>query len=247
MTHSKRRVGLIVPSSNVTMEIEVPAVLRDGKGGDEISFHSSRMPMRQVSAAELLSMDAEAIRCVNELVDARCDVLAYACLVAVMVQGPGAHRKVEEKLGQEATDRGQPIPIVSSAGAVVSVLQELGARRVAMVTPYMPELTSVVVSYLEAEGVEVTSVRSLSVADNYEVGCIAPSTILDAVGTLDLDGVDALVLSACVQMPSLSLVQRVRGEYKIPVVTAATATAWAVQKTFGSTLGQFSLPWRPLP
>ena len=77
------RVGLIVPSSNVTMEIEIPALLQ--RADAKYSFHSSRMRMRQVSAEELAAMDAQGVRCVQELVDARCDVMAYACLVAVMV------------------------------------------------------------------------------------------------------------------------------------------------------------------
>ena len=75
------RIGLIVPSSNVTMETEIPAMLTAGDG--EFTFHSSRMRMHKVSAEELAAMNAQGERCVQELADAQCDVLAYACLVAV--------------------------------------------------------------------------------------------------------------------------------------------------------------------
>jgi maleate isomerase len=218
------RVGLIVPSSNVTMEIEIPAML----GRASYSFHSSRMRMRQVSAEELLAMDSQADRCVEELSDANCDVLAYACLVAIMAQGPGAHRRIESRLHTVAAASGREVPVISSAGALVTALNLLDAQRVAVVAPYMPELTQRVIDYLGAEKIQCRSVESLSVADNLLVGCIPGRTVLDAVERLDLQGADALVLSACVQMPSLALVDAVEQRSGVPVVTAATATAAAI-------------------
>jgi maleate isomerase len=47
------------------------------------------------------------------------------------------------------------------------------------------------------------------------------------------DGLDVLVLSACVQMPSLAVVKLVEDEVGIPVVTAATATARAILLALG--------------
>ena len=42
-----------------------------------------------------------------------------------------------------------------------------------------------------------------------------------------------LVLSACVQMPSLPAIQTVEDEYGKPVVSAAVATAWAILQDLG--------------
>ena len=91
------RVGLLVPSSNVTMEIELPALLGQHTEARSPSFHSARMRMTAVTPAALAAMDAQADRCAAELADAQVDVLAYACLVAVMVQGPGSHRATEQR------------------------------------------------------------------------------------------------------------------------------------------------------
>ncbi|MGD9998454.1 MAG: maleate cis-trans isomerase [Ilumatobacteraceae bacterium] len=230
---TRRRIGLIVPSSNVTMEIEVPKMLH-AAAGDGFSFHSSRMRMRKVSAEELAGMNEQAARCVDEVADARCDIIAYACLVAVMVQGPGAHREVQARLEALLEARGDHVPVVSSAGALVDVLNDLGARRIAMVTPYVPALTDSVVTYLAAEGIETSSVRSLSVADNYEVGCIPGDRVVDAVAELDITGIDALVLSACVQMPSLDIIDVVQQRLGLPVVTAASATSAAILRALGA-------------
>ena len=42
-----------------------------------------------------------------------------------------------------------------------------------------------------------------------------------------------LVLSACVQMPSLDLVQRAENEFGLPVISAATAGAYSILRSLG--------------
>ncbi len=87
------RVGQIVPSSNTTMETEIPAILRArelaGVGDETFTFHSSRMRMKKVTKAELEAMDRDSLRCAAELSDAPVDVVGYACLVAIMSMGTG--------------------------------------------------------------------------------------------------------------------------------------------------------------
>jgi len=39
--------------------------------------------------------------------------MAYACLVAIMSQGRGAHRAIEKRLTKTAADAGAPVDIVS--------------------------------------------------------------------------------------------------------------------------------------
>ena len=90
-TSNYRRVGLIVPSSNITMETEIPALLKEREKvlPDRFTFHSSRMRMKSVVKEELKKMDADSVRCTVELSDAAVEVQAYACLVAIMSMGLG--------------------------------------------------------------------------------------------------------------------------------------------------------------
>src|SRR5580765_4929623 len=100
------RIGQIVPSSNTTMETEIPAMLgaREQHFPERFTFHSSRMRMKRVSAEELAAMNQEGLRCAAELADARVDVMSTACLVAIMAQGPGYHRQVEEDYKRVASE-----------------------------------------------------------------------------------------------------------------------------------------------
>jgi len=94
------RIGLVVPSSNVTVETEMPALL-NRHAQARFSFHSSRMRMHQVSPEQLRAMNAQRERCILELGDAGVDALLYACLVALMVGGPGEHQRVESAVAEQ--------------------------------------------------------------------------------------------------------------------------------------------------
>jgi maleate isomerase len=221
------RIGLVVPSSNVTVETEIPALL--GRHAGTFSFHASRMRMHQVSPEELMAMNAQRERCVDELADARVDVLLYACLVALMAQGPGEHQRVEKAIREQLPDTA----VLSSAGALVDGLKALGARRIGLVMPYLRPLAEQVVVYLGAEGFTVVDWAALEVGDNAEVGCVPGDRVMNAARGLDLGGADALVISACVQMPSLDLVAPAEEEFGLPVLSAATAGAYALLTRLG--------------
>lgn len=232
MTPRPYRIGQIVPSSNVTMETEIPAMLgaRQLILPERFTFHSARMRMKHVTKDELATMDGQSDRCALELSDARVDVLGYACLVAIMSMGHGYHRASEARLAAVTVENGAPAPVVTSAGALVDALDVVGARRIALVAPYMKPLTRMVIDYIEAEGVEVVSHAALEISDNLKVAAHDPANLPGIVAGLDLTGVDAIVLSACVQMPSLASVASVEALTGKPVVTAAIATTYQMLK-----------------
>lgn len=229
------RIGQIVPSSNTTMETEIPAMLmaRQAVRPERFTFHSSRMRMKKVVKEELAAMDAESDRCALELSDARVDVLGYACLVAIMAMGPGYHRESEQRLSGVTRENGGAAPVVTSAGALVDAFGVLGAKRVVVVAPYMKPLTELVVGYIRNEGIEVVDYQALEIPDNLEVGRHDPARLPEIVGRMDTSGVDAIVLSACVQMPSLPSIAKVEAMTGKPVVTAAVATTYAMLKRLG--------------
>ena len=222
------RIGQIVPSSNTTMETEIPALLRarETVSPERFTFHSSRMRMQKVTKEELAAMDADSDRCAAELADADVDVLGYACLVAIMSMGRGYHCVSERRLHEVTVREGHPAPVVTSAGALVQGLKTMGAKRIAMVAPYMKPLTELVADYIEAEGVAVIDKIALEIPDNLEVGRRDPMALCTIYKDLDLNRADAVVLSSCVQMPSLAAVQRVEDECGLPVVSASIATTY---------------------
>lgn len=232
MNKQAYRIGQIVPSSNTTMETEIPALLRfrETIAPERFTFHSSRMRMQQVTKEELAAMDRDSDRCAAELSDARVDVMGYACLVAIMSMGRGYHRVSQERLHTVTAQNGAPTPVVTSAGALVDGLKALGARKISLLAPYMKPLTRLVIDYLEHEGIEVHDSISLEIPNNLEVGARDPMAPAQIASKLDTRGVDAIVLSACVQMPSLPAIQVVEDRCDLPVVSSAVCTAYQMLK-----------------
>ncbi|GLQ72022.1 maleate cis-trans isomerase family protein [Vibrio penaeicida] len=234
-TKQRFRIGQIVPSSNITMETEVPAIFRarESVHPERFTFHSSRMRMKNVTKSELEKMDSDSLRCALELSDAHVDVMGYACLVAIMSMGRGYHRESEKRLCDVATQNGASCPVVTSAGALVEGLHALGAKRISLLAPYMKPLTALVIDYIENEGIEVVDSLSLEISNNLEVGTQNPRAPIEITKKLQTSGVDVLVASACVQMPSLPSIQPIEDRIGIPVISSSVATAYKMMKELG--------------
>jgi maleate isomerase len=221
------RIGQIVPSSNTTMETEVPAILRarEALHPERFTFHGSRMRMHKVTPEELAAMNREGLRCAAELADARVDVMSTACLVAIMAQGLGYHREVEADFARIVSQNGARSRVMTSAGALIHGLKVLGARKISLMAPYMKPLTAKVIAYIENEGIEVIDSLSFEIPDNLEVGRRDPMQLLDDVRRLNTATADVVVLSACVQMPSLPALQIAQDRLGLPVTSTAACTA----------------------
>ncbi|CAB3757085.1 maleate cis-trans isomerase family protein [Paraburkholderia humisilvae] len=220
------RIGQIVPSSNTTMETEIPAMLRAREviRAERFTFHSSRMRMHKVTKEELAAMNKEGLRCAAELADARVDVMSTACLVAIMAMGLGYHRETERELLEAARANHCLAPVMTSAGALIDGLKILGARRISLMAPYMRPLTDLVVAYIENEGIEVIDSICFEIPDNLEVGLRDPMRLIEDVRGLNTKGADVVVASACVQMPSLPAIQRIEDMLGIRTVSTAVCT-----------------------
>ena len=224
------RVGLIVPSSNVTMETEIPLYLKShfSSKASSITFHSSRTRMKKVTPEELQEMATDSKRCALEIADARVDVVAHACLVATMFMGGGAHRRLEETLKRLIFAESISVPVVTSAGAIVRTLKKMNAKKIAFVAPYQPDLSDVVETYLSKEGFQVIRSISLSEPDNHRVAKLNEKELVNHVLGIDCGSLDAVIASACVQMPSLNALGVLVNHLETPVLSASLCTAMEI-------------------
>lgn len=236
-----RRVGLVVPSSNTTMETEVPALLRRQSlaGGPAYVCHSARLRLRDVRAEALRAMNEGAGEAAASLCEAGVDALMYACLVAAMVDGRASMASTRERL-LAATAATASVPsgtpaLVTSADALIAALGALGARSIAMITPYREELAASVAATMAEHGIDARRTVALQVTDNLAVGRLSQEDLLARACRLDLRGCDALVVSACVQMPSLDVVEEAERRLGLPVLSAATASVWQLLASLGET------------
>ena len=91
----------------------------------------------------------------------------------------------------------------------------------------MKPLTQLVVDYIQHEGIEVGMARAGDPGQPRRRPARS-ARLPGIVAEMDLREVDAIVLSACVQMPSLPAVPTVEAQTGKPVITAAIATTYAM-------------------
>ena len=113
---------------------------------------------------------------------------------------------------------------MTSSGALIEGLRHLGAQRIALMAPYSDALTQAVVKYIEAEGIEVKHFLNFRIENNLAVGERDPLQLLNDLPRLNTEGVDAVVLSVCVQMPSLAAIHEAQRRLGIPVTSTAICT-----------------------
>lgn len=209
-----RRIGLLVPSPNTTME---PDFYRNAPPGWTV--HTSRMYLRDTNIEDETRMiDEYAIPAARVLATARPDVIVFGCTSAGALRGNHYEDQLIEEIQQQAG-----VPTLSVMKCARSALQELGASSLVVVTPYVDELNERIRASLETDGFNVLAIRGLQILDALEIARVPRRRIIEfadaAIGCLKPD---ALFLS-CTNFPAMEALPELRGKYNFPVTSSNKA------------------------
>lgn len=213
------KTGLIIPSTNTTALKELTELLPN------MEFQTAPVHLVNVTKEELSKLNESVVEAALTINNS--DMLVSVCLVATMLS-PGGHTSVELDI-LKATNCPR---VTSSAGALIRHLQSNNYTKVAMIAPYSDELTLDVISYFNNYNITVVDYINFNIIDNDKVAKIPTLKIIDAVRSLNLTDVEAIIVSACVQMPSLEALRTIESD--IPLVSAMQATAYEIDKYFKS-------------
>jgi len=234
MTGWRGRIGLIVPSSNTTAEPEFREHAPEG-----VEVYGARMRLASVTVDELDAMSDDAMRAASLLSDADVDTVAYGCTTGSLLHGPGFDAELEAELADVAG-----VPAVATALSVDRALNELGAQRIAVVTPYTADLDERERSYLTAAGYEVVSIDGRGLTANTDIGWLSPAdayrqtrSAVDQLRTASTDTavdepIDAVFIS-CTNYQTMAVLDRLQADLGMPVISSNSATLWDVCRTLG--------------
>lgn len=214
----RARIGVVVPSSNTTVEPEFERTT-----AADVTIHAARMALESVTVDELDAMSDDAVRGGTLLAHADVDAVAYACTTGSLLHGPGFDAELEERLEDAAG-----VPAVATARSVVRALEELAIDRVGVVTPYTEALDEREADFLEDAGFEVVAIDGRGIEANTDIGALEPDDAYEQ-GTAMADGrsLDGVFVS-CTNYRSLAAVDRLEEDLGVPVVTSNGATLWDV-------------------
>lgn len=210
----KKRVGLMVPSSNTTME---PDFWRGLSG--IATLHTARMYMEDTTPeGESAMLDEFALPAARDLGTAKPDVVVFGCTSAGALRGNDYDAELCGRIS-EATGA----PTVSTIESVRRAVLAAGAARVGVITPYVDELNVQIRRSLEADGLEVVTIAGLDITDNFRIALLTEEEIVaHAVRSLAGHEVD-LLFASCTNMAAFGAREALSARLGVPVVTSNQA------------------------
>jgi len=220
------RLGFLVPPGNPTTE---PEVIRLAPPGTTVHFH------RMVAGGRPGAHDGQEERNRQQIehMEASAALLALVKPAVIVM----AHTATSYTLGKEAEAAlvkkiaaATGVPFITAFGSVLEALTRLGAKRVALATPYSREWTLRGKAHLEAHGIEVASWGHLDDVSNiYDE---TPERAYALAKRVDAPAAQAVFMSG-VGMPTLDVVARLEKDLGKPVLSSCTAMVWNALRRAG--------------
>lgn len=224
------RIGFLIPSMNTALEPDL-AALPPGVVG-----HVQRMPSAprvgsttSENSNRIALMNAQLPLVVPDLPLADLDVVAYACTAGSFFSEWKSPTDLERHISDMAG-----LPVASTAGAVIEILQEFPGAKISLLSPYAPAVNQRMASVLEMAGANVVQVQTdpLFVEPGVPIGKEHPEDIVEFVtGNLSPDA--EVVLLPCSGWRALEAQPDIQKLTGLPVVTANQALFWSVLRALG--------------
>lgn len=220
------RIGLVVLATDNTLEHEFRQMLRI----DGVAFYESRIPNSvDINPASLAAME-KGIATATDLIlpGVDLDVVAYCCTSGTVVIG-------EENVFARIHEARPGVACTTPITAAIAGLKALGARRIALLTPYVDEVNQMFGRFIEARDLQVPVMGSFNHENDNEVARISPDSLRAAITELgSYRQVDAVFVS-CTSLRLASFVESLEADLGKPVTSSNHALAWHCLRLAGYT------------
>ena len=220
--HHRAKLGFIMMSTDLAGEADMFDMAPEGVG-----VHITRLKTDDYTTNETLAKHIEFMADAAGRIqpDTKPDVISYSCTSGSIIIGE--KRVFEEiKLGAPWA---QPMCIVQG---VVDALNEIGAKKIVVGTPYLDEINEMEEQYLTNKGFNVLDIQGLNLKTGVEFGRITPEFIKQFACDIDQPDADAIFLS-CGGIRALEVVEEIEQITGKPVITSNQAQFWSCLRRAG--------------
>ncbi len=226
-------LGVLTPQANTTVEPEFALLLPPG-----MAMLNARMTSGKLTIIERLLDYLEALEShARQFANAPVEAIAFACTGASYFAMPAAEDAAVARI-EAATG----LPFITTARAVRDALDQLGAKRIGLVSPYPDDLTRAGIAYWQARGYEVAAVSGSVLRE----GAFHPIYAMDhdgatkALQAINPAGLDAIVMLGT-GMVTLAAIRATPFHGGVPVLSCMLALAWGSVAALAGP--QPVLPW----
>ena len=212
---SRKRLGLLVPSSNTVMEVDfyrgLPA---------NITLHAARILLEETTVeAEKRMIEEHTPVAARDLSTLHPDLVVFGCTSASAVYGVDGDARLQARL----TDI-TGAPTIGVMSSVLRALDVIEAERVAVITPYIDALNAKIADRLTQHGLNVVAIYGLGVSVNFDIAQVRPDQIV-AFARQKLANVSTdCVFVSCTNFRAVEALPELTVVFDVPVITSNKAT-----------------------
>jgi maleate cis-trans isomerase len=215
-----RHFGVLIPSTNTTVEIECRLL----------------PPTYQAHIGRLLSSGGSFAPSRDEDIDYQSRLLGTAKVELVILAQTSASLFADDydAVVTKRMSSAAGVVAITSAQAVGRAVRALKARRIAIVSPYSEAVNARAARYFQhTHGLDTVAREGFGATDAYAIGKLGPQNARDAFARIDRPEIEAFVVPGG-NFPTLASIAAWEREFGKPVVTTNQASFWAMLRTFES-------------
>ena len=167
--HDVPRIGAIYPN-DAWVDADVQRLIDEFRcflpAGVEMVTAGTMVPNTE-SSAEMgvwLAENGDIEEAARRLTRYSPDCFAYFCTTASFIRGVGFDEEISDRIA-----RATGLPATTTSTAMVVALKSLGVKRVALASPYMPDVEAAFIAFLEGHGFEVVNSVALNLPDGHSI------------------------------------------------------------------------------
>jgi maleate isomerase len=236
----RKKFGILVPSTNTSVQPEF-----DGMRPPGVTNHVSRIRIPNIPLTtnedfnKLIALIAAAqMEAVDSVMSCEPDALVLGISAETFWDGYAASKKLKADLEHHTG-----IAVSMGSEAVEKALGIFGARRVGIVTPYLPIGDENVVRFFEQAGFEVVKLIGLKCVSPVAIAHVSEAQLRDAVKIIDTPELDAIV-QVGTNLAMARLAPEIERELGKPVIAINTAIYWHALRSNG--IADQVAGWGPL-
>ena len=215
-----RHFGVLIPSTNTTVEIEcrlLPAAYQ---------AHVGRLMTSAPGRTFQPSRDEDIYYQSRLLGTARVELVILAQTSASLFADD------YDEVTTRRMSAGAGVPAITSAQAVGRAVRALGARHIAVVSPYSDEVNQRASRYFASKhGLETVALEGFGATDSYAIGQLGPENARSAFARIDRPEIEVFVVPGG-NFPTMTAIAAWEQEFAKPVVTTNQASFWAMLRAF---------------
>lgn len=127
-------------------------------------------------------------------------------------------------------------PSISTTGALITALDSLKAKKIAVATPYTDKRNEILKTYLEARGFDVVGMGGLGITRAADIARLPFNVPHDHAVAVAKSAPEAeAIYIPCARFPVVSTIGEIEAHAGLPVVTSTQAMIWWGMRTIGVT------------